>query len=144
MNCDSTLYGKVKREPDHGNIDRLKHDLVQQKEEYERQINQLKKAHDEQICKFCTELEKSSTLLHEYKLELDAMRSELNSKEKQLKLQTNSVSSNDHSQAKPVELVTENIKLKKDLAALTSKYQTLNNEIQDARQYILKMIEDLE
>ncbi|UJR23003.1 hypothetical protein I4U23_026029 [Adineta vaga] len=150
MNCNSPIspdiYRTVKCEPDNNNnIISLKNDLIQQKEDYEQRIVQLQKTHEEQISKLCNELEKSSTLLHEYKLELDLMRLELNLKEKQLKNQTNDLPcSNGYFQTESLELISENTKLKKDLTTLTTKNQLLTNEMQEARQYLLKMIAGLE
>ena len=134
----------VKSEPDHDNISRFKSDLIQQKQEYEQEVIRLQKTHDEQIFKLCNELEKSSSLLHQYKSELDSMRLSLNLKEKQLKTKNNELTSYQDSQTKMTELTAENTKLKQDLTVLTTKYETLLNEMQDTRQYVLKMIASLE
>jgi hypothetical protein len=132
-----SLIRIVKTEP--GIIIDSSRELVEQKEEYEQKINRLQKNHDEQIYKLCYELEKSSLLIHQFKLELDSMRLKLNEKEKQL-IQ----SSIQDLENKNIELTTENTKLKIQLTELTSKYQILFNEMQDARQYLLSMINKLD
>ncbi len=140
MNMNPTvspsLIRIVKTEP--GIIIDSSRELVEQKEEYEQEINRLQKSHDEQIYKLCHELEKSSLLIHQFKLELDSMRLSLNQKEKQLKQ-----SSIQDLENKNIELITENLKLKNQLTELTSKYNILFNEMQDARQYLLDMISSL-
>ena len=108
--------------------------LIRQKEPYEQEITRLKDTHNLQIRKLCNELENSSSMLHQYKLKLDSMRISLNIKEKQLK---DTHLSNRNLQTQNTELVMENIKLKKELSRLTTEYQVLLNEVEDARRYIL-------
>jgi hypothetical protein len=148
MNINSIIPSNtirtVKSEPDQDNINRLKNELIQRKQEYEQEIIQLQKTHEKQIYKLCNELDKSSSLLHQYTLELDSMRLSLNLKEKQLANKNNELSSNQDSQTKTSELTAENAKLKEELSVLTKKYETLLNEMQDAREYVLKMIASLE
>jgi chromosome segregation ATPase len=132
-----SLIRIVKTEP--GIIIDSSRELVEQKEEYEQKMNRLQKNHDEQIYKLCYELEKSSLLIHQFKLELDSMRLKLNQKENQL-----TQSSIQDLENKNIELTTENTKLKIQLTELTSKYQILFNEMQDARQYLLSMIDKLD
>jgi len=134
----------VKFEPDYYNIEQLNRVVLnEQKEKYEQEINQLQKVHDEQIHKLCSELEKSSLLIHKYKLELDSMRLSVNLKEKQLKIK-NKESSIQDLQRKNIELISENNKLKNELTVITTKHQILFNEMQDARQYVLNMIAGLD
>ncbi|CAF5025481.1 unnamed protein product, partial [Rotaria sp. Silwood1] len=47
-------------------------------------------------------------------------------------------------QTKNIELTAENTKLKNELTILTTKYQKLSKEMQDAQQYVLKMIVHLD
>jgi hypothetical protein len=140
----SSILRIVKCEPDLDHIVQFNNnfscDINGQKEEHEQEINRLQKTHDEQIYKFCHELEKSSLLIHQFKVELDSMRVSLTQKEMQLKNQ----SSNQDLQTKNLELVTENTKLKNELSLLTTRYQTLFNEMQEARQYVLNMITSLD
>lgn len=110
------------------------HYLYSHLREKQQEIVRLKKIHEGQIYKFCSELEKSSLLIHQYKLECDTMRLSLNLKTK----------NNQDLQTKNTELSAENVKLKNNLLMLISKYRTSYKEIQDARQYILKMIENLD
>jgi chromosome segregation ATPase len=131
----------IKSEPGRDNISYFKTHLSEQKEEYKQEIARLQKTHDEQTYKLCSELEKSSSLLHQYKLELDSMRIILN---KKVKTDNNDLSATQDLQTKNTELTTENTKLKKDLSLLTTKYQTLFNEMQDARQYVMKIISNLD
>lgn len=107
--------------------------LQKQKEEYKQEIDRLQKAHEEQINKFCYELEKSSLSIHRYKIELDEMRLKLNLKDKDYV----------NLQEKNIELFEENMKLKTQASELITKYQKLFKEMQDARQYVLKMIDNL-
>ena len=111
-------------------------ELTEQKEEYEQEINRLQRNHDDQIYKLCQELEKSSLIIHQFKIELDSMRISLNQKERQLK-QT----SIQDLQNKNIELTADNIKLKTELTTFKDKYRILFNEMQDARQYLLNMID---
>jgi hypothetical protein len=138
----SSIIRTVKSQLGHDN-DRSR-DLIEQRDEYKQEITRLKKTHDEQIYKLCKELEKSSLLIHQFKLELDSMRVSFNLKEKQLKNKNNESFSNQDLQTKNIQLITENTKLKKELSLLTTKYQTLFNEMQDAREYVLKMIASLD
>ncbi|CAF3417721.1 unnamed protein product [Rotaria sp. Silwood1] len=70
MNSNSKVSSSTMRiaksELGHDTINRFKRDfshvLIKQKEEYEQEIVQLKKTHNEQICKLCNEIEKSSSL----------------------------------------------------------------------------------
>ncbi|CAF3250186.1 unnamed protein product, partial [Rotaria sp. Silwood2] len=80
INSSGTVH-IVKSESGRDNNSRYKsdylRDLIKQKKEYEQEIARLKKAHNEQISKLCTELEKSSSLSYQYKLELDSMRTSI-------------------------------------------------------------------
>ncbi|CAF2958192.1 unnamed protein product [Rotaria sp. Silwood2] len=147
INSSDTVH-IVKSESGRDNNSRYKsnylRDLIKQKKEYEQEIARLKKAHNEQISKLCTELEKSSSLSYQYKLELDSMRTSINIKEKQMKNKNNESSSIQDLKRKNVELSAENTKLKTELSILTTKYQKLSNDMQDAQQYVLKMIARLD
>jgi ABC-type phosphate transport system auxiliary subunit len=147
MNINSTVSSSiirtVKSESGLDNTSGLLCDLIKRNQEYEQEIIRLQKTHDQQIYKFCNELEKSSLLIHQYEIELDLMRVSLNLKEKQLKNE-NSESFIQDLETKNIELITENTKLKKELSILTTKYQTLFKEMEDAQQYVLKMIASLD
>ncbi|CAF3417730.1 unnamed protein product [Rotaria sp. Silwood1] len=152
MNSNSKVSSSTMRiaksEQGHDTINRFKRDfshvLIRQKEEYEQAVVQLKKTHNEQICKLCNEIEKSSSLLHQYKLELDSMRTSFNIQEKQIINKNNESFSIQDLQTKNIELTAENTKLKNELTILTTKYQKLSIEMQDAQQYVLKMIVHLD
>ena len=119
----SSMIATVKSEPD------CISDQIEQKVKYEQEIIQLRKMYDEQIYKLRNELEKSkqsSLLLH----------SDLSRQDE--------FSSNENLKTKNMELMVENTRLKKDLSIVTNKYQGLVNEMQDVRQYILKMIANLD
>ena len=109
------------------------------KEDYEQEIVRLRKSHDEQIVKLCQELEQSSVLIHQMKFELDSARVTLNQKEKQLQAQTQFALIEDlRNQNK--ELTNENSKLKRLLIDVTNRYQMLFNDVQDAREYLLNLM----
>lgn len=114
----------------------LSRDLIQQKQEYEEEIAKLKATHHEQISKLCNEIEQNSSLLYQYRLQLDFMRTSINMKEKQNQ-EPNLIQD---LQTKNAELTTENTKLKNNLLKLGKKHKALSNEVQNARKYLLKMI----
>ena len=109
------------------------------KEEYQQEIIRLRRNHDEQIVKLCQELEKSSVLIHQMKFELDSTRVLLNQKEKQLQIQTQSVLIDDL-RTKNKDLTIENTQLKNQLTNLTNEYEILFNDMQDARDYLLTVL----
>jgi hypothetical protein len=133
----SSVIQTVKTEPNQHTIHHFESHINEE-------ITRLKKIHGEQIFKLCNELERSSTLLHKYKLEVDTMRIMHNVKEKQIENRKHESLSDQDLQTKNIELFNENTKLKQDLSLLTTKHQTLVNEMQDARQYLMKIIENLD
>ncbi|CAF1202137.1 unnamed protein product [Adineta steineri] len=135
----------IQSERGHNNVDRFKSKLIEQKEEYEQQITQLTRSHNEQVSKLCHEVEESASVLHKYKIELDSMRVKLQGQEKQIAENTNNeLCPNRNLQIKCIKLKSENRKLKKDLSKLSIKYDKLINEMEDARQYVLEMITNLD
>ncbi|CAF1136115.1 unnamed protein product [Rotaria magnacalcarata] len=136
----STIH-LVKSGHGYENVNRFKNDLSKnlrkQREEYEQEIDRLKKAHNEQTNKFCNEIDRCSSLLHQYKLELDSMRTEIHIKEKQESYVIQNL------ETKTSQLSNDNTKLKEELSILTNKYQTVSQEMQEARKYLLTMIASL-
>ncbi|CAF2018175.1 unnamed protein product [Rotaria magnacalcarata] len=136
----STIH-LVKSGHGYENVNRFKNDLSKnlrkQREEYEQEIDRLKKAHNEQTNKFCNEIDRCSSLLHQYKLELGSMRTEIHIKEKQESYVIQNL------ETKTSQLSNDNTKLKEELLILTNKYQTVSQEMQEARKYLLTMIASL-
>lgn len=126
------LFRIIKIEPI---LPELSGDYQQGKEVYEQEIIRLRRNHDEQIVKLCQELEKSSVVIHQMKFELDSTRVLLHQKDKQI--QSTLI---EDLRMKNKDLTCENIQLKKQLINLKTEYEILFKDMQDAREYLLTLI----
>jgi len=119
MNIDENILRIVKIEPG-----------VTCSDEYEDEIQRLQLAHNQQIGELCQEIDKSSRLVHQLKIEIDSMRILILQKDQQLIQQQR--------------IEQENLKLKNDLHNLKTQYDLLATEMSDAREYMLNLIENFD
>lgn len=119
MNIDENILRIVKIEPG-----------VTCSDEYEDEIQRLQLVHNQQIGELCKEIDRSSRLVHQLKIENDSMRILILQKDQQLIQQQR--------------IEQENLKLKTDLDNLQNKYALLAHEMSDAREYMLNLIENFD